>query len=216
MEYYQFQIRIPKQPWQWIRFRITTILLLIAIVAMALAWRRDHEELSRELYQLRNPGPNYEAAQATGPPNSSTGDASTAWCHLTSDGQQEWLVLEYEQTIMPKAIVVHENLSPGALRRATHFPKFGIEKTLWEGNDPTPAGSTSGVSRLPTYSGIKTNRIKLYLDSPAVPGWHEIDAVGIVYGADNKVIWATSATASSSYAERYMRTWDTRSLTLVR
>jgi hypothetical protein len=201
MEYYQFQLRIPKQPWKWIRFRITTVLLLIAILAMALAWRRDHEKLVQELHAFRNPGPHWEAAQATGPPNTGTGDGATAWCSLTADGQQEWLVLEYDQTVVPKAIVVHENHNPGAVVRVTTYPKIGREKTLWEGVDPTPITAPSGVSRLPAMEGIKTNRIKVYVDSPAVPDWNEIDAVGLVHGADDKVIWAKRATASSTYGD---------------
>ena len=112
MDYYKFTVCIPKQPWQWIRFRITTILLLIALVATALAWRHDHNRLAGEVYRLQYPGPRWEPAQATGPPNTAAGDGVTAWCHLTSDGQPEWLVLEYDTAVVPKAIVVHENLAP--------------------------------------------------------------------------------------------------------
>ena len=46
MDYYRLTIPIPKQPWRWIRFRITTILLLVAILAMGLAWHRDHQRLT--------------------------------------------------------------------------------------------------------------------------------------------------------------------------
>ena len=58
-------IPIPKQPWLWVRFRITTILLVIAILAILLTWRRDHQQMASELMRLRYPGPHYEAAQAT-------------------------------------------------------------------------------------------------------------------------------------------------------
>jgi hypothetical protein len=216
MEYFEFQLRIPKQPWKWIRFRITTILLLIALIAMGLAWRRDHEKLSQELYVVRNPGPHWEAAQATGPPNTGEGDGRTAWCSLTADDQQEWLVLEYDHAVIPTAVVVHENLAPGAVRRVSHYPKVGVERTLWEGTDPTPVTATSGVSRLPTTAGIKTNRIKIYIDSPAVPYWNEIDAVGLVYGDDDKIIWAERAQASSTYGEMSDSNWGSSGLTLLR
>jgi hypothetical protein len=200
MEYFQFTICIPKQPWRWMRFRITTILLIIAVLAMALAWRRDHQQLSAEINRLQYPGPNWQPVEATGPPNTAAGDGRTAWCHLTSDDQQEWLVLEYDKTIVPTAIVIHENLGPGAVRRVSHYPKLGLERPLWEGNDPTPTTAVSGVSRLPVTADINTSRIKIYLDSPAVAGWHEIDAVGLV-SADGKTIWATNASASSSYSQ---------------
>lgn len=204
MEYYRLTIPIPKHPWRWLRFRITTLLLLTAIACLLLAWYRDHQQLANQLYKIHYPGPNWETSQATGPPNTpGAGDQQTAWASLSADGQKEWLILEYDAAVVPKAVVVHENCSPGALTKVTHFPRFGSEQTLWEGTDPTPVGAASGVSRLPISANIKTGRIKLYIDSAAVPGWNEIDAVGLVYGGkDEQVIWATSATASSSYGDR--------------
>jgi len=43
---------------------------------------------------------------------------------------------------------------------------------------------------------------KIYVDSRGVPGWNEIDAVGLE-DKDKQVIWATEATASSTYAQQY-------------
>ena len=54
MEYYQLTIPIPKQPLQLLKFRISTILLLTAILALALAWRRDHKKLAAQLYPEQN------------------------------------------------------------------------------------------------------------------------------------------------------------------
>ena len=82
--------------------------------------------------------------------------------------------------------------------KVTHVPLWGREQVLWEGKDPTPVGSAGGVSRLPVSTIARTGRIKVYINSPAVNGWNEIDAVGIEYG-NKKVIWAKRATASSSY-----------------
>ena len=57
---------------------------------------------------------------------------------------------------------------------------LGVETVLWQGADPTPVGSGGGVSKLPLSNAPATTRIKIYLDSPAVPGWNEIDAVALV------------------------------------
>jgi hypothetical protein len=199
MDYFELKLRIPKQPWRWIRFRIVTLLLVTAIVCILLAWRNDHQRLTAEIYALRNPGPHWDTDQVTGPPDThEAGDIRTAWAAKTPDANQEWLVLEYEQSVVPIAVLVHETYNPGAVVKLTRFEKFGGEETLWEGADPTPAGAELGVSRLPVSTSIATNRIKLYIDSPAVPGWNEIDAVGLVYG-NEQVIWAERAYASSSY-----------------
>jgi hypothetical protein len=184
-------------------------MLLVTIVALALGWWRDHQLLSLQIWQIENPNVGWDVSQATGPPNTTgPGDITTAWASATPDGQQEWLVLEYGSAVVPKAILVHETYNPGAVVKATHFPHFGNEQVLWEGTDPTPTSAGAGVSRLPIATAVKTGRIKLYIDSPAVSGWNEIDAVGLEYG-NGQIIWAENASASSSYGNRNgSRSWS--------
>jgi hypothetical protein len=138
--------------------------------------------------------------QVTGPPDTQeAGDQQTAWASRTPDEQDEWLLLEYAEPIQPKEIVVHETYNPGAVTRATAFKLDGSEVEVWKGNDPS-AGKDIGVSVLPFKGTFKTNRIKLYIASTKVSGWNEIDAVGLK-DARGKTFWATSAAASSTYAE---------------
>jgi hypothetical protein len=205
MESYLLTIPIPKQPWRWIRFRLSTILLLVAIVAIALAWRRDHEELSAELRRIQDPSRAWGVEQATGPPNTTGyGDIRTAWASATPDDQEEWLILEYDRSVTPTAILIHETYNPGAVYKVTHYPRFGFEKILWEGTDPTAPGTGGGVSRLPVSGRTKTGRIKIYINSPAVPGWNEIDAVGLEFGdpVSPDIIWAKRVEASTEYPSR--------------
>ncbi len=201
MEYYRLTIPIPKRPLQLLRFRISTALLLTAILAIALAWRRDHNKLNAQLRRIHNPNSNWGVNQVTGTPNTKgIGDIASAWASSTPDDSKEWLELEYDKSVVPTAILVHETYNPGAVVKVTHVPFWGGEKTLWEGRDPV--GANGGVSRLPVLVGIKTGHIKVYIDSPAVPGWNEIDAVGLEYG-NKEMIWATSAKASSFYGDQW-------------
>jgi hypothetical protein len=141
--------------------------------------------------------------QATGEPDTpQAGDLNTAWASLTPDGQDEWLLLEYATPVLPTAVLVHETFNPGALCRVTVFGLDGKEVEVWKGKDPTTPDKDRGVSEVPIKIDFKINRVKLYLDSPAVPGWNEIDAVGLRDKA-GKVYWATDAEASSTYAENY-------------
>ena len=138
-------------------------------------------------------------AQATGPPNTAQGDISTAWASLTQDGQEEWLELTYEKEVVPTQVVIHENYNPGAVSQIA-LVIDGEEKLVWEGQDPTAIGAGSGVSKIELNTNLKTNKIRIYLDSMQVAGWNEIDAVGIV-GKETKLQWAADAVASSTYAD---------------
>lgn len=137
--------------------------------------------------------------QVTGPPDTpGAGDIQTAWASATEDGQDEWLELEYAEVIEPAVIIVHETYNPGALYRVTAFTAGGMQGELWTGKDPTPVGADRGVSQIKVEPILKTNRIRIYLKSKDVPGWNEIDAVGIKDTA-GKTHWAVKATASSTY-----------------
>jgi hypothetical protein len=156
----------------------------------------------RDLAEKPTPMRGWGPEQAIGPPDTpAAGDFTSAWASLTPDGQDEWLLLEYAEPVVPSAILVHETYNPGALVRVTVFKLDGEEVDVWTGKDPTAQGSGKGVSEIVVDVPFKTNRIKLYLDSKAVAGWNEIDAVG-VRDAGGKTHWATGADASSTFADQ--------------
>jgi hypothetical protein len=155
-------------------------------------WR----DLTSVQHQKRNWGPE----QATGEPDTNmAGDIVTAWASASQDGQEEWLMLEYQDFITPTAVLVYETYNPGALYRVTAFKPDGEEVELWKGTDPTATDAGMGVSEIPVKAAFKTNRVKIYIDSPNVPGWNEIDAVGL--RDKNKTMhWASAVEASTTYA----------------
>jgi hypothetical protein len=147
----------------------------------------------------RPPKRNWGPEQATGEPDTpGAGDIVTAWASATPDGQDEWLLLEYAEPVVPTAVLVHETFNPGALERVTAFGLDGKEYELWKGKDPTPVGAPRGISEVKFKAGFKTNRIRIHLASTRVPGWNEIDAVGL-RDSEGKVQWARAVEASSTY-----------------
>ena len=76
-------------------------------------------------------------------------------------------------------MLVYETFNPGALYRVTAFKLDGEEVELWKGTGPDHAGPGHGRVGNPGQGDFKTNRVKLYIDSKNVPGWNEIDAVGL-------------------------------------
>ncbi len=150
-------------------------------------------------YAKRSWGPE----QATGAPDAQNGsDSPNAWASLTPDGQDEWLELGYAQPVDAVAVLVYENLSPGALTEVSvsSADQPGLAFT-WKGTDPTKKTEASGISVIPLRVPLKTQKVKLTLDSKNVLGWNEIDAVGLL-DREGHVHWASSATASSTYADQ--------------
>lgn len=181
------------------QFSISSLLLFSIAVAIALGWWRDHRQLSDKIDLLLNPGPRWDTDQVTGPPDTASfGDLATAWASKTPDGQREWLVLDYAQVMQPTAVRIHETYNPGAVTQVSAFRADGSEVVVWTGQDPTPPSSAGGVSVIPVSKKVLTRRIKIYLDSPAVPGWNEIDAVGL-RDARGRTQWAERAFSSSSF-----------------
>jgi hypothetical protein len=155
-------------------------------------WR----DLTSVKHQKRSWGPE----QATGEPDTNmAGDIVTAWASASQDGQDEWLMCEYQDFVTPTAVMVYETYNPGALVRVTAFKPDGEEVELWKGTDPTATDAGMGVSEIPVKAAFKTNRVKIYLDSVNVVGWNEIDAVGL-RDKNKNMHWATAVEASTTYA----------------
>lgn len=124
----------------------------------------------------------YSALQATGAPNTPNyGDQSTAWAAATSDGGEETLELTFEHAIVPKGINVYETSGPGAIVRVEALDPDSDEWTvLWEGEAQTGDTVVTVFSPELTAPDFATDVIRLTLDTAAVPGWNEIDAVQLL------------------------------------
>jgi len=145
----------------------------------------------------------WSPGEATGPPDAPNGgDSVRAWASASADGQEEWLLLEYEHAVVPVAVRVYETCSTGALSKISFITDGGEEVAAWSGTDPTPTGARVGMSVVPLRVSLPVKRLKLYFDSARVAGWNEVDAVALV-GAGGRQSWARSARASSTYAARY-------------
>jgi hypothetical protein len=142
---------------------------------------------------------NWGPEQATGEPDTAEfGDIPTAWASRTPDEADEWLLLEYPEPVQPNAVRIYETYNPGAVTKVTAFKLDGEEVVVWQGRDPVNA---EGLAEIPLELDFPTARIRIHLDSRAVSGWNEIDAVGLK-DADGKVHWARAAEASTTYAEQ--------------
>ncbi len=137
--------------------------------------------------------------QAAGKPDTpEVGDYASAWGSRTPDGQDEWIQLVYKEAIVPTSIRVYESYNPGAIYKVSVFNSSGVEKVVWQ-DEACSISEKMRISEIPCNVDFKTNRVKVYLKSAAIPGWNQIDAVGMT-NAEGKVCWAVDAEASSTYA----------------
>src|SRR5262249_10893619 len=154
----------------------------------------------RDLTSAPKPNRRWGPEQLIGEPDEQLGqDTGKNWCSLTADDQDEWILLEYAEPVVPRSVHVYANIAPGAVYRVTVFRLDGTEVEAWKGKDPVSPGEPGGISVIPVKVDFKTNRVKVYLKSTEVPYWNEIDAVGL-RDVTGKMHWVTAADASSTYA----------------
>jgi hypothetical protein len=142
--------------------------------------------------------------QVLGSPNThEAGDIPTAWAQQASQGTgEEWLHVNYDRAVDLSEIRVRETYNPGAISKLAAIMPDGQEVVIWEGVTP-PAQAPIDTS-FSAPAGLQAKSVKIYLDRTRVPGWNEIDAVELV-ARDGTRQWASSATASTSFAEPQRR-----------
>jgi hypothetical protein len=157
-------------------------------------------------------GPGHEIAraswgpeQAAGAPDTpAAGDHGSAWATREEDAAGEWLLLEFAAPVRATKLEVHETFHPGALARVTVFNAGGDELEVWQAAQVGPAAEPKRALAIDLPRGFTVERVKLYLQSEKVPGWNEIDAVGL-HDEQGGVHWAACAEASSTFATAEQR-----------
>jgi hypothetical protein len=147
---------------------------------------------------------NWGPEQVVGPPDThAAGDIPTAWAPLSSQGDRdEWLQVNYDRAVDISEIRVRETHNPGAIAKLSGVLPDGQEVVIWEGITPPAEAPTDTGFAAP--AGLQAQSVKIYLDRTRAPGWNEIDAVELV-ARDGTRQWASSATASTSYADQSRR-----------
>jgi hypothetical protein len=121
----------------------------------------------------------YSALQATGAKNTAVaGDYGTAWASSDADGGEETLELTYDVPVHPSAVAVYESYNPGAITTIEVYDADNEEWVVIYEGDAAPIEDASRLF-VPDITPVDfvTNQVRLTLDTSAVEGWNEIDAV---------------------------------------
>ncbi len=207
----------PAKGWSWLwrrigQFSLTSLLWFSVVVALFILWIRDHSRLKQLTEGPQVGNSSWSIDQLLGPPSTtSMGDYPTAWASKTQDGQQEWVVVEFAIARPVTQLNIYESFNPGGVTKVSTVSAVGSENVVWDRStaDTTSSGNsgTLGLLSIPFSQPVESRRFKIEIDSPAVSGWNEIDAVSIS-DADGNIQWASNAWASSSFgANREAPSW---------
>ena len=144
-------------------------------------------------------GPSWSPGRAAGPPDTAGhGDYSTAWASQSQDGGKEWLQVKYQKSVEISEINIHETYNPGAISKVSALMPDGSERVIWQGTMNPEQDVIERAVKVPP--GVRSDQIRIELDTSRVPGWNEIDAVELV-GKDGSRQWGRESTASSYFGQ---------------
>lgn len=132
--------------------------------------------------------PGYSAEQALGSPDTcACGDSTTAWSPYTRDGSREWISVAFNSVAVASGVYVHETSAPGAVVEVEISTSAADGPMDWN-QVYSGAAAAAPCDRWILYPFEATSdvqAVRLTLDSVAVSGWNEIDAIGLKVPSDD-------------------------------
>lgn len=128
-----------------------------------------------------SPG-NWSAAQVLGAPDTypNYGDLYTAWASQSPDDEREYLELGFDNPAPIDRVTVYETWNPGAVNKISVLnPLTGQWEEVWSGLAVAAGDAARSLTFLFPMTPFPVDTIRIDIDSPAVAGWNEIDAVGL-------------------------------------
>lgn len=125
---------------------------------------------------------------ALGPPDTYPrhGDINTAWASRAPDADSEFLEVGFDRPRRIRGVIVVETFNPGAITTITAgLAGGGRQVLIHQAVSPMTAlgGELAAQQRrfeLPGCTADAITSIRIDLDSAAVAGWNELDAVGVI------------------------------------
>lgn len=124
----------------------------------------------------------WSADQMVGQPDvQAYGDNGKAWASMKQDNGEEWVRLLFKKPVYATEVRVRMTYNPGAISKIEIFDEAGKGEIVWQGTDENEYDKKMDYF-VATFEKSKylTNRVKITLNTKAVAGWNEIDAVQLV------------------------------------
>lgn len=146
------------------------------VVAQSIQWA-DYVVAYSSAYDTKT----YSAAQVLGPPSKlpATGRSTTAWSPLYPDKGTEYITVGFTTPTPVAAIYIGETLNPGAIATITALDSRGKTHRLFTSYPkPITAAGRLWHIKLPLTS-FEVAQLTITLNTKAVPGYNQIDCIGI-------------------------------------
>lgn len=123
----------------------------------------------------------WSAVQALGVPDTypNHGDITTAWATLSADAAGEFISVGFSPSASGSMIYIVETYHPDAVSTVTITLEGGATSQVYT-KPPASVGDCAYVLGVPTGTTQAITAVRIDLGSELVPGWNEIDAIGIV------------------------------------
>lgn len=121
----------------------------------------------------------WSAARVLGAPDAAPGsDDPNAWASLGADDRVEWIEVGLAQPRRLSAVQVFESYNPGAVSRVELITTSGAHVVAFAGG-PMRMGETANMRMFElACTDEPIAAIHVTVDSMAVSGWNELDAIG--------------------------------------
>lgn len=125
----------------------------------------------------------WAACQIIGAPNffPNHGDNGAAWAPKTGDNQREFIAVGFNTPVMADTIYVYETFNPNAID-TVYVRNAATQEWLMIWSDSAyDNGALVQLFAIPVPDSVNfpINGVRLAMNSPAVPGWNEIDAISV-------------------------------------
>ncbi|MCC3159264.1 T9SS type A sorting domain-containing protein [Hymenobacter sp. 15J16-1T3B] len=124
----------------------------------------------------------WAASMTTGTPDvyPRYGDLSGAWASSAADGTREYLVLRFNNPAPAKRILIWETYNPGAIDTVfVRNPGSGAWVPVYTATAAAAGGNSRILNINFPLTSFAVRDVRLAINSAAVAGWNEIDAVAL-------------------------------------
>lgn len=107
------------------------------------------------------------------------GDYTTTWAPSSKNSGTEFIEVGFPQATRASGIRIYETYNPGAITEILARDENGKLNSLWNGV-PESKGTEAVILEYDFNVTYKIASIRIIMDTSAVAGWNEIDAIGII------------------------------------